>query len=105
MGVQRHLKVLGIFARLNYRDGKPQYLDDLPLVLEYLLETCANYTALAPLNDLLLELGVAAISERVLALTDRLVEGLRARNAELHSPREPGSASTSSLSAFSQCWS
>ena len=56
MALQRNLKVVGIFARLNYRDGKPQYLDDLPLVLEYLLETCANYTALAPLNDLLLEL-------------------------------------------------
>ena len=32
MGVQRHLKVLGIFARLNYRDGKAQYLDDMPRV-------------------------------------------------------------------------
>lgn len=56
MGVQRHLKVLGIFARLNYRDGKQQYLDDLPRVLEYLLETSAVYPSLAPLNKLLLEL-------------------------------------------------
>ena len=43
--------------------------------------------------DLLLELGVPAIGERVLTLTDRLVEGLRARGAELRSPREPGEAS------------
>ncbi|MBM5811272.1 MAG: aminoglycoside phosphotransferase [Gammaproteobacteria bacterium] len=37
MGLQRHLKVLGIFARLWYRDGKPGYLADLPLVLDYVL--------------------------------------------------------------------
>jgi len=43
--------------------------------------------------DLLLELDVAAIGERVLALTDRLVDGLRARGAEIRSPREPGEAS------------
>ena len=38
MGLQRHLKVLGIFARLSLRDGKARYLDDLPLVLRYVLE-------------------------------------------------------------------
>ncbi|NBX84404.1 MAG: phosphotransferase [Gammaproteobacteria bacterium] len=37
-GLQRHLKVLGIFARLNYRDGKHQYLNDLPLVWHYMME-------------------------------------------------------------------
>ncbi|KAG1707743.1 N-acetylmuramate/N-acetylglucosamine kinase [Nymphon striatum] len=37
MGLQRHLKVLGIFARLNHRDGKTNYLDDLPLTLSYLM--------------------------------------------------------------------
>jgi N-acetylmuramate 1-kinase len=46
MGVQRHLKVLGIFARLNYRDGKPGYLKDLPLVLHYTLQACARYPEL-----------------------------------------------------------
>jgi hypothetical protein len=49
MGVQRHLKVLGIFARLHWRDGKSGYLGDLPLTLDYLLETCARYTELHPL--------------------------------------------------------
>jgi aminoglycoside/choline kinase family phosphotransferase len=53
MGVQRHLKVLGIFARLNYRDGKSQYLDDLPLTLKYVLDTCENYPQLQPLKKLL----------------------------------------------------
>ncbi len=46
IGVQRHLKVLGIFARLWYRDGKVGYLNDLPLVLEYTLEACARYPEL-----------------------------------------------------------
>jgi N-acetylmuramate 1-kinase len=46
MGVQRHLKVLGIFARLNYRDGKPGYLKDLDLVLDYTLSVCQRYDEL-----------------------------------------------------------
>lgn len=49
MGVQRHLKVLGIFARLYYRDGKAGYLADLPLVLRYTVSVCARYPELAPL--------------------------------------------------------
>jgi len=53
MGVQRHLKVLGIFSRLNYRDGKDQYLNDLPLVLKYVLDACHRYDELAPLKNLL----------------------------------------------------
>ncbi|HTV52744.1 MAG TPA: phosphotransferase [Steroidobacteraceae bacterium] len=53
IGVQRHLKVLGIFARLNYRDGKPGYLRDLPLTLRYVLETCALYPGLAELGQFL----------------------------------------------------
>jgi aminoglycoside/choline kinase family phosphotransferase len=57
MGVQRHLKVLGIFARLNYRDGKSQYLDDLPLTLKYVIDTCKNYESLQPLKKLLDEIG------------------------------------------------
>jgi len=53
MGVQRHLKVLGIFARLNYRDGKSQYLHDLPLTLKYVSDTCLAYPELGPLLELL----------------------------------------------------
>ena len=43
MGLQRHIKVLGIFARLSLRDGKPAYLNDLPLVLAYVEEVLAIY--------------------------------------------------------------
>jgi aminoglycoside/choline kinase family phosphotransferase len=53
MGVQRHLKVLGIFARLNYRDSKSQYLNDLPLTLKYVIDTCERYQELQPLKQLL----------------------------------------------------
>ncbi len=55
MGVQRHLKVLGIFSRLNYRDGKTHYLNDLPLTLNYLTTTCGQYDELQPLKRLLEE--------------------------------------------------
>lgn len=49
IGVQRHIKVLGIFARLWYRDGKPGYLRDLPLTLDYVRDTCARYAELTDL--------------------------------------------------------
>ena len=52
-GVQRHLKVLGIFARLWHRDGKPAYLDDLPATLEYVMQVTGRYPELAALNDFL----------------------------------------------------
>jgi aminoglycoside/choline kinase family phosphotransferase len=44
VGVQRHVKVLGIFARLWYRDGKSGYLADLPLTLDYVRDACRRYT-------------------------------------------------------------
>ncbi|MCX7673878.1 MAG: phosphotransferase [Thiobacillaceae bacterium] len=53
MGVQRHLKVLGIFARLYHRDGKDGYLKDMPRVLDYLRRACARYGELVPLLRLL----------------------------------------------------
>ncbi len=53
MGVQRHLKVAGIFARLCHRDGKTRYLADLPLVLGHLERTCARYRELGPLASLI----------------------------------------------------
>ena len=48
MGLQRHVKVLGIFARLCLRDGKPAYLEDLPLVLAYVVQTLAIYAPSVP---------------------------------------------------------
>lgn len=49
IGLQRHIKVLGIFARLNHRDGKAHYLNDLPLTLSYVLSVAANYSEMKPL--------------------------------------------------------
>jgi len=49
MGLQRHLKVAGIFARLTLRDGKPQYMADTPRFIGYIRATCARYRELKPL--------------------------------------------------------
>jgi aminoglycoside/choline kinase family phosphotransferase len=56
MGLQRHLKVLGIFARINYRDGKPKYLEDTPRFIRYARDVAKRYSALAPLTKLFDEL-------------------------------------------------
>jgi aminoglycoside/choline kinase family phosphotransferase len=53
IGVQRHIKVLGVFARLWYRDGKAGYIKDLPLTLEYVRDTCRRYSELAELSGFL----------------------------------------------------
>jgi len=56
MGLQRHLKVLGIFARINYRDGKPRYLGDTPRFVAYARPVAKRYRDLAPLLKLLDEI-------------------------------------------------
>lgn len=56
MAAQRHLKVVGIFARLSLRDGKSGYLADIPRVMHYLLDELAGYDELRPLHDLLCSL-------------------------------------------------
>ncbi len=53
MGAQRHLKVIGIFARICHRDGKPKYLADVPRFFAYLQEVIARRPELAPLAELL----------------------------------------------------
>ena len=53
MGLQRHIKVLGIFARLYYRDGKRGYLKDLPRVLAYTRATAAAHPETAEFADFL----------------------------------------------------
>ncbi len=65
MGVQRHLKILGIFARLNYRDGKTTYLNDMPLVMEYLRKACKRYRELHLLLNLLDELNPAESDRKI----------------------------------------
>ncbi|MBU1667931.1 phosphotransferase [bacterium] len=52
-GLQRHLKILGIFARLNIRDNKSAYLKDIPLTLKYVKTVCSKYDELKPLGELL----------------------------------------------------
>ena len=56
MGAQRHIKVLGIFARLSHRDGKDGYLKDMPLVMIYLRKVCERYVELRPMLRLLNQL-------------------------------------------------
>lgn len=58
MGVQRHLKATGIFARLNHRDGKPGYLGDIPRTLAYVFDVAARHADLQPLVHLLQDLRV-----------------------------------------------
>lgn len=65
MGVQRHIKVLGIFARLCYRDGKKAYLEDMPLVMHYLRKACERYIELKPMLNLLDELEGNAATDRL----------------------------------------
>lgn len=62
MGVQRHLKVLGIFARIRYRDGKPKYLEDAPRFISYVRQTAGRYRELSPLRRLIDEL--AGVEEK-----------------------------------------
>lgn len=53
VGLQRHLKNLGVFARLNYRDSKAHYLPHIPTLLQYITSTCERYPELTPLHEFL----------------------------------------------------
>ena len=53
IGVQRHLKVIGIFARLHHRDHKPKYLQDVPRFFGYLDAVLPRYPELSPLLELI----------------------------------------------------
>ena len=70
MGVQRHLKGCGIFARLCHRDGKAAYLPDVPRTLAYVVEACARHDDLAALGEL--------VRERVLPAMQAGLEAARA---------------------------
>jgi aminoglycoside/choline kinase family phosphotransferase len=65
MGLQRHLKVLGIFARLHHRDGKAGYLEDTPRFVAYVRQTSARYRELEPLRRLLDEVEGARSETRL----------------------------------------
>ena len=61
MALQRHLRILGIFARINYRDGKPKYLADTPRFVHYVRKTCERYQELWPLVRLFNELKIGDV--------------------------------------------
>jgi len=78
IGVQRHVKVLGVFARLWYRDGKAGYLRDLPLTLEYVRDTCTRYPELGEFGRFLEERVVKELpraNERVAVAAARAADG------------------------------
>ena len=60
MGVQRHLKVIGIFARICHRDGKPRYLADVPRFFSYIEAVLARRPELAELGELFSSLGLVS---------------------------------------------
>lgn len=69
MGMQRHLKAIGIFARLNHRDSKPGYMNDIPRTLAYVFDVCQRYEELAEFSKLLTSLNIegdAGIRELIL---------------------------------------
>jgi aminoglycoside/choline kinase family phosphotransferase len=53
MGMQRHLKAIGIFSRLHLRDSKSNYLNDIPRTLNYISDVCANHQALFEFGDVI----------------------------------------------------
>ncbi len=73
MGVQRQLKVLGIFARLYHRDGKDAYLKEMPRVMRYLRGACSRYDELSPLLRLLDEFEARAARRRLHVLSASVI--------------------------------
>jgi aminoglycoside/choline kinase family phosphotransferase len=84
MGLQRHIKVLGIFARLYYRDGKPGYLKDLPRVLEYARAAAAAYPETAEFAEF-----VAQRIDTVFAAAQERAMGTHARPAAQAKVQQP----------------
>ena len=65
MGIQRHLKASGIFARLNYRDNKPNYLDDIPRTMGYIKAVAAGYSELSAFSEFINSLAQGSAKEDV----------------------------------------
>lgn len=64
MGIQRHIKAAGIFARLNYRDNKPAYMADIPLTLEYIRDIAGRYAELQVLSNWIAEVIIPAVNAK-----------------------------------------
>lgn len=68
MGLQRHMKAIGIFARLNHRDDKPNYLKDIPRTLAYVFDVCQRYGELTHFLALLTALNIQCDSETLVLI-------------------------------------
>jgi aminoglycoside/choline kinase family phosphotransferase len=68
IGMQRHLKVLGIFSRLHHRDGKSHYLNHLPRIVEYVIEASARYPASAPLHEFFVSIIQPAMQKQLVQI-------------------------------------
>jgi len=68
MGIQRHLKAIGIFARLNYRDGKPGYLSDIPRTLNYVETVSAKYPELSEFHQIISDIVLPKLNAKAVAL-------------------------------------
>ena len=66
MGTQRHLKATGIFARLDQRDGKPEYLNDIPRTLSYVIDVSGRYDELQDLNQFFISIMPSLANQQVL---------------------------------------
>nr|WP_283102732.1 phosphotransferase [Shewanella abyssi] len=64
MGLQRHIKAAGIFARLNYRDGKPAYMADIPLTLEYIRDIARRYPELSVFSQWIASVVIPAVKAK-----------------------------------------
>jgi aminoglycoside/choline kinase family phosphotransferase len=85
MGLQRHIKVVGIFARLSIRDGKTAYMDDIPRTFKYIRQVSAKYDALIPFNQWIEMTLVPFLQENgheVLALDEQQQQQEQASEAE-----------------------
>ena len=65
MGIQRHLKAVGIFARLNHRDGKTGYMNDIPRTLNYIVEVTGQYSTLEEFHNWLVRRLLPELERRV----------------------------------------
>lgn len=83
VGLQRHLKVLGIFSRLNLRDKKPGYLKDIPRIIDYVLQVTSQYPEFLPFEQWL--------SVQVIPKLQKMLETTGA-SLTLHLPKQAGSA-------------
>ncbi len=78
MGLQRHIKVIGIFCRLNLRDGKPRYMADVPLVIDYVVRVASLHPEMKPFNDWFQDRVLPMAMPRLLEFSETVAGATRA---------------------------